>query len=120
MEKSKSPETGKCETSEEQSQGLLIIFFGVKGTVHKKSFLAGQTVDFVCYCDVLRRLHKNLLRLRPELSRQKTSRHDITTTHRLTLTFFAREFLIKNNITLVPHSHYSSDLAPFGFSPIKD
>jgi hypothetical protein len=47
--------------------GQLIIFFDNKGIVHKEFVLAGQTVNFAYYCDVLRQLRKNARRVRPEL-----------------------------------------------------
>jgi hypothetical protein len=32
-------------------KGMLIIFFDIKGTVHKESVLVGQTVNSTYYCD---------------------------------------------------------------------
>jgi hypothetical protein len=49
---------------------MLIIFFGIKGIVHKEFVLAGQTDNSAYYCDVLRRLRENVRRLLPELWRQ--------------------------------------------------
>jgi hypothetical protein len=54
MEKSKLPETEKCETGEEQVKSMLIIFFDIQETVHKEFVLAGQTVSSAYYCVVLR------------------------------------------------------------------
>jgi hypothetical protein len=47
-------------------RNMLIIFFDIKGIVHKEIVLAGQTVKSAYYSDVLRRLRKNVRRLRPE------------------------------------------------------
>jgi ribosomal protein L20 len=52
-------------------KSILIIFFDIKGTVHKEFVLAGQTVISAYYCDVLRRLRENVRRLRPELWRKE-------------------------------------------------
>jgi hypothetical protein len=49
---------------------MLIIFFNIKGIVHKEFILADQTVKLVYYCDVLWRLRGNVRKLRPELWRQ--------------------------------------------------
>jgi hypothetical protein len=43
----------KGETGEEQSQGMLVIFFNIKGTVHKELVLEGQTVSSTDYCNIL-------------------------------------------------------------------
>jgi hypothetical protein len=34
-------------------KNMLIIFFGIKGTIHKEFVLAGQTVNSTYYCDIL-------------------------------------------------------------------
>jgi hypothetical protein len=73
------------------------------------------------YCDVLRHLLENLRRLRPELRRQNDwlLHHDKALSHD---SFFTREFLTKNNMTVVPHPPRSPDLVPcvFSVSPIED
>jgi hypothetical protein len=43
-----------------KAKSMLIIFFGIKGIVHKEFVLAGQTVNSAYYCDVLQRLSKNM------------------------------------------------------------
>jgi hypothetical protein len=60
---------------------MLIIFFDVKGIVHKELILADQTVTSAYYCVLVWRLVENLRRLRPELRRQKAG-SCITTTDR--------------------------------------
>jgi hypothetical protein len=35
-----------------QVKSILIIFFDIKGIVHKESILAGQTVNSAYYCDI--------------------------------------------------------------------
>jgi hypothetical protein len=64
-------------------KGMLNIFFGIKGNVHKEFVLVGQTVNSAYYFDVLRRLCENVRRLRTGLwrqnlageSRQRTASH---------------------------------------------
>jgi hypothetical protein len=48
-----------------------IIFFDIKGIVHKEFILAGQTVYSACYCDVLWCLRESVQKLCPKLWRQK-------------------------------------------------
>jgi hypothetical protein len=81
---------------------MLIIFFDIKGVVHKEFILAGQIVKSAYYCEFLWRLHENMRRLHPELWRQKNWRC-ITTTNRLTLPFSPGIFA-KSNMTVVPHT----------------
>jgi hypothetical protein len=73
-------------------KSMPIIFFGVKGAVHKEFVLAGQTVKSAYYCDVLRRLRENMRRLRPELWPQKnwSLHHDNALSH---ASFSTRGFL---------------------------
>jgi hypothetical protein len=40
-------------------KSVLIIFFDIKGIVHKEFVLAGQSVSSTYYCDVLWPLHEN-------------------------------------------------------------
>jgi hypothetical protein len=46
---------------------IRIIFFDIKGIVHKKFVLADQTVSFAYYCDILRLLGENVRGLRLEI-----------------------------------------------------
>jgi hypothetical protein len=81
---------------------MLIIFFDIKGIVHKEFVLEGQTVNSAYYCDILRRLRENVRTLRPELWRQKNwpLHHDNASSY---TSFFTWEFFTKNNMTVVPH-----------------
>jgi hypothetical protein len=44
-------------------KSILVIFFDIKGIVHKEFVLAGHTVNSPYYCDSLRRLHENVQRM---------------------------------------------------------
>jgi hypothetical protein len=48
-------------------KSMLIIFFDIKGIIHKEFVLAGQIVTSAYYCDILWRLRENVRRFRPEL-----------------------------------------------------
>jgi hypothetical protein len=52
-------------------KSMLIIFFDIKGIIHKEFVLSHQTVNSAYCCDVLRRLLESVRRLRPELWRQE-------------------------------------------------
>jgi hypothetical protein len=41
-------------------KSIFIIFFDIKGIVHKEFVLAGQTVDSAYKCDVLWQPHENV------------------------------------------------------------
>jgi hypothetical protein len=41
----------KARQARNEIKSMLIIFFDIKGIVHKKFVLAGQTVDSAYYCD---------------------------------------------------------------------
>jgi hypothetical protein len=94
-------------------KSILIIFFGIKGIVHKEFVLAGQAVNSVHYCDALRLLRENVRILRHELWRQKTwlLHHNNAPPH---ASFFTRAFLTKKQHDCRPHPHY------FSVSPIED
>jgi hypothetical protein len=46
---------------------MIIIFFDIKGIVHKEFFLTDRTANSAYYRDELRRLRENVRRLRPNL-----------------------------------------------------
>jgi hypothetical protein len=99
------------EPDEEQSKEHAHHFSDIKGIVRKEFVLAGQTVNFAYYCDILRGLCENDRRLRSELWRQKNwlLHHDYAPSHN---SFFARKFVTKNNITVGPHPPYTSLFTP--------
>jgi histone-lysine N-methyltransferase SETMAR len=88
-------------------KSALIISFDIKGITHKEFVVAGQTVNSAYYLNVLQRLCANVQRLRPELWQQKNwlLHHDNALSH---TSFFTREFLVKNNTTVIPHPPYFS------------
>jgi hypothetical protein len=78
-------------------KSMLIIFFDIKGIVHREFALAGQPVNSAYYCDVLRRPCKNVRKLRPELWRQTNwLLHHNTPFH---TSFFTMECFTRNNRT---------------------
>jgi hypothetical protein len=47
-------------------KSMLIVFFDIKGIVHKEFVLTGQTANSKYCCDIIWQLHENVRRLRPE------------------------------------------------------
>jgi hypothetical protein len=66
-----SPRPKKARQLKSEVKSMIIIFFDIKGIVHKEILLAGQTISAAYYCNILRRLPENVRRLLPELWRQK-------------------------------------------------
>ena len=95
-------------------KSMLIIFFDVRGIVHKEFVPPGQTVNGKFYCEVLRRLRENVRCKQPEMWKNGNwlLHHDNAPAH---TSLVMREFLTKNNVTTVPHPAYSPDLAPCDF-----
>jgi hypothetical protein len=93
---------------------MLVIFFDIKKIVHKELVLADQS-QFRILLWLLQRLCENMRILRPELWWQKNwlLRHDNAPFHN---SIFNRKFFMKSNMTVIPHPHYSPDLAPCDFS----
>ena len=94
-------------------KSMLIIFFDIRGIVHKEFVPPGQTVNGKFYCEVLR-LRENVRRKWPEMwmNGDWLLHHDNAPAH---TSLVVREFLTKNNITTVPHPDYSPDLASCDF-----
>jgi len=80
---------------------MIIIFFDVKGIVHKEIVPTGRNVNFGFCCDVLRRLRENVRRLRPKLWREQTwlLHHNNDPSHTSVLT---QQFLAKNKMAVTP------------------
>jgi hypothetical protein len=53
MESPNSPRPERAGQVKSKVKNLLIIFFDIKGIVHKEFALAGQTVNSAYYCVVL-------------------------------------------------------------------
>jgi hypothetical protein len=88
-------------------KSMLIIFFDVKGIIHKEIVLAGQTVNSAYHYFVLRRLREHMRRFRPELWQQRNwlLHHENTPSH---TSFFYQGILILNSMAVVPYPPYFS------------
>jgi len=106
-----SPQPKKARQVRSNIKSMLIIFFDIRGIVHKEFVPPGQTVNGNFYCEVLRRLRENVRRKWPEMWKngEWLLHHDNAPAN---TSLLVREFLTKNNMTTVPHPAYSPDLAP--------
>jgi histone-lysine N-methyltransferase SETMAR len=95
-------------------KSMLILFFYIRGILHKEFVLPGQTVTGKLYCKVLRQLRENVRSKWPEMWKNGDwfLHHDNAPAH---TSLIVREFPKKNNMTTVPHPAYSPDLAPCDF-----
>jgi hypothetical protein len=59
MESPDSSRPKKVRHIKSEVKNMLIIFFGIKGIVHREFVLAGQAVNSAYYCDILR-LNENV------------------------------------------------------------
>lgn len=109
-----SPRPQKARQSRSSLKTMLIIFFDIRGIVHREFLPEGQTVNKEFYCNILRRLRENVRRKRADLWRAGNwlLHDDNAPCHRALL---VREFLARNTMATLPHPPYSPDLAPADF-----
>jgi len=93
---------------------MLIVFFVVRGIVHREFVPPGQTVNQEFYLEVLRRLRENVRRKRPKLWRSGDwfLHHDNAPVH---TALSVTRYLASLGWTVIPHPPYSPDLAPCDF-----
>jgi len=94
---------------------MLVVFFDWQGVIHYQFIPRGQTVNKEFYVAVLKCLRENVYRKRSQLwmNQSWVLHHDNAPTH----LFLVRNFLAKNETTIVPQPTYSPDLAPADFVP---
>ncbi len=95
---------------------MLILFFGVQGVVMAEWVPYRENVDAAFYIETLRKLRICIWKKWPELWVENlfVLHHDNASTHWADSTQMFQE---KNNMWLMPHPPYSSDLAPCDFPP---
>ena len=104
---SNSPRPKKARMSKSKIKIILICFFDSQGVVHKEFVPQGQTFNKQYYREVLERLIKRVLRVRPEIADTWMLHHDNAPS--------VNEFLAKKSISVVPQPPYSPDLSPCDF-----
>ena len=98
---------------------MLIVFFDVRGIVHREFVPPGQTVNGQFYREVIRRLTARVRRVRPEIADSWILHHDNAPSHTCLL---VTEELAKHSRATLPQPPYSPDTAPpdfFLFPKIK-
>lgn len=107
-----APRPKKARMSKSKVKTMLICFFDSKGVVHKEFVPPGQTVNQVFYRDVLERLRKRVLRVRPEIAKTWVLHHDNAPCH---TAFSVSQFLVSKGIATLPQPPYSPDMSPCDF-----
>jgi len=107
-----SPRPKKARMSKSKLKCILVCFFDSVGIVHKKWLPAGQTVNQYYYKDILERLRKIVMRVRPNITTNWILHHDNALAH---AAFYVAQFLTSKGITVMPQPPYSPDLAPCDF-----
>jgi len=98
--------------SKSKVKTMMICFFDSNGLVHKEFLPPGQTVNQQFYIEVLERLRKRIIRVRPEIANTWILYHDNAPCHRA---FSVTQFLTLKNITVLPQPPYSPDMSPCDF-----
>ena len=95
---------------------MLICFFDQEGIVHREFVPPGMTVNADFYCDVLRRLRENVRHKRPQKwwNHNLIIHHNNAPAHR---SFKVSQFLAKNNMTVISHTHLIWSPVTFSSSP---
>ena len=109
-----SPRPKKARMQKSKLKTMLICFFDQEGIVHREFVPPAMTVNADFYCDVLRRLRENV---RPQKWQNQNLiiHHDKALAHR---SFKVSQFLAKNNMTVIPHTHPIWPPVTFSSSPI--
>jgi len=88
---------------------MLICFFESQGIVHTELVSQGHTVNPFYYREILDRLRKRVVCVRPSIANNWMLHHDNVPCH---MAITGIEFLAKKGIPVVPQPPYSSDLSP--------
>jgi len=109
-----SPRPKKARMSRSNMKVMLLVFFDWQGIIHHEFVPRSQTVNKEFYIAVLKRLREAVRRKRPQLwtIQSWVLHHDKAPAHS---SFIVRNFLAKNETTVVPHLSHSPDLAPADF-----
>jgi len=98
--------------SKSKIKSMLICFFDSQGIVHTEFVPQGQTVNQFYYHEILERLRKRVVYVRPSNVNNWMLHHDNAPCH---MAISVIEFLAKKDIPVVPQPPYSLDLSPCNF-----
>jgi len=102
----------KKQEGANQNKIHLICFFDSEGIVHTEFVPQGHTVNQFYYREILERLRKRVVRVRPSIAEIWMLHHDNAPCHTAISMF---EFLAKKGIPVVPQPPYSPDRSPCDF-----
>ena len=71
----------KARRSKSKIKSMLICFFDSQGIVHTESVPQGQTVNQFYYCEILERLRRRVVRVRPSIANNWILHHDNAFSH---------------------------------------
>jgi len=93
---------------------MLVVSFYWQGVIHYEFVPRGQTVNNEFYLAVLKRMREAVRHKRPQLwtNQNWVLHHDNAPAHS---SFLVRNFLVKNETTVVPQPPYSPNLSPADF-----
>ena len=106
-----SPRQKKARMSRSNLKVMFVVFFDWQGLIHYEFVPHGQTGNKEFYVAVLKRLREAVRRKRPQfLTNQSWVLHHDNAP--ALSSFLVRNFLAKNEMTIVPQPPYSPDLDP--------
>jgi len=109
---SASPSKKKERMSKSKTKSMLICFFESHGIVLKEFVPQGQIVNQQFYKEVLEKLRKRVIRVRPNIKNTWVLYHDNAPCH---TAISINQFLATKNIPVAPQPPYSPDLRPCDF-----
>ncbi|UYV82119.1 hypothetical protein LAZ67_21000950 [Cordylochernes scorpioides] len=89
-----SPRTKKARMSKSRIKTMIIVFFDIRGIVHCEFVPQGQTVNSAFYLEVLKRLKRQIARVRTDIKDTVKLHHDNATSH---TAFIITNFLARSN-----------------------
>uniref|UniRef100_A0A2S2NRT1 Mariner Mos1 transposase n=1 Tax=Schizaphis graminum TaxID=13262 RepID=A0A2S2NRT1_SCHGA len=107
-----SPRQKKGRMSKSKIKTMLICFYDSQGIVNKEFIPQGQTVNQHFYKEVLERLRKRVIWVRPNIKNTWVLHHDNAPCHRVISII---QFLAAKNIPVAPQPPYSPNLSPCDF-----
>jgi len=102
----------KSENEQVKNKIHAHLVFDSQGIVHTEFVPQGHSVNQFYYRDILERLRKRVVRVRPSIANNWMIHHDNAPCH---MVISVNEFLAKMGIPMVPQPPYSPDLSPCDF-----
>jgi len=109
---SASPRPKKAIRCKSKIKSMLICVFDSEGVLHSEFVPQGHTVNQFYYREVLERLWKRVIRVRPSIADNWMLHHDNAPCH---TAISVMEFLAKKGVPVVPQPPYSPELGPCDF-----